>query len=89
MHENIRSFGRYLDEFHPFTSELSRAVTLLCCQKCGFLPILVVMFRDMLAFIHTVRTNLGAASLRLSEIVTHRHMWLIFQCVMNIMSLVW
>ena len=38
-------------------------------------PQLAVMFRDMLAFIHTVLTNQAAASLCLSEIVTHRHMW--------------
>ena len=52
----------------------------MCCQRRGFLPTLVVMFRDTLAFIHTMLTNQEAASLCLSEIVTHRLMWPIFQC---------
>ena len=43
----------------------------------------------VLAFIHTVLTKQEAASLCLSEIVTHRPMWPISQCVMHFMSLVW
>ena len=36
---------------------------LLCGQKRGFLPTLVLMFRVILAFIHTMLTNQEAVSL--------------------------
>ena len=81
LHEYIRSFIRNFDEFHSFASELSRAADVL--------PTLAVMFRDTLAFIHTVLINQEAASLCLSEIVTHQHMCPICQCVMHFMSLMW
>ena len=39
--------------------------------------------------VHTVLTKQEAVSLCLLEIVTHRRIWTIFQCVMDIMRLVW
>ena len=63
LHENTRSFGRKFDEFHSFASELSRAADVIVLSETWFSAILVVMFRDTLAFIHAVLTNREAASL--------------------------
>ena len=36
LHENIRSFGRNVDEFHSFASELSRAADVIVLSKTWF-----------------------------------------------------
>ena len=91
-HENIRSFRKIMTNFIHLHLNYVVQLTLLCCQRHGFLPILAVMFGVILAlmpFIHTVLTKQEAVSLCLLEIVTHRHIWPIFQCVMHVMRLEW
>ena len=36
LHENIRSFGRNIDEFHSFASELSRAADVIVLSETWF-----------------------------------------------------
>ena len=36
MHENIRSFGKFFDEFHSFASELNRAADVIVLSETWF-----------------------------------------------------
>ena len=71
MQENISSFGNFFDEFHSFASEFSGAADVIVMSERGFLPTLVGLFKDTLAFIQTVLRNQEAASPCLSEIVCY------------------
>ena len=50
-------------------------LTLLCYQRHGSLPALVMMYRVTPAFIHIVLTKQEASPLCSPEIVTHRPIW--------------
>ena len=80
MHENIRSFGKFLTNFIHLHLNLIVQLTLLCFQRDGSLPTLVMLFRVTLAFIHIVLTKQEAVSLCSLEIVIHQHIWPNFQC---------
>ena len=79
----------FFDEFHSFESELwVMQQTLLCYEKHGSLPTLVMMFRVTPVFMHIVLAKQEAVSLCLSESVIHRPIWPIFQCVVHIIIVV-
>ena len=84
--ENILSFGKNDDEFHLFSSELSGAADGIVLSETWFSATTCYDVQGYNTF-HTyiVLTKQKAVSLFFSEIVTHRPIWPIFQCVMNIM----
>ena len=36
MHENVRSFGKFFDEFHSFVSELNRVADVIVLSETWF-----------------------------------------------------
>ena len=89
MHENIRSFRKYYDEFNSFASELSCASDVIVLSETWFYANDYRDVRGDTAGFHTYRADKAGQTLCLLEIVTHRPIWQIFQCVMHIMRLVW
>ena len=72
MHENVRSFGKFFDEFHSFASELNRAADVIVFSDTLFSANTCRDVQGYTGFIHIVLTKQDAVSLCLLEIVIHQ-----------------
>ena len=83
IHENIRSFGNFFDEFHSFESELNRAADVIVFSETWFSANTCHCVQGY-TFIHIVLSKQEAVPLCSLEIVIHQPIWPNFQCVMHI-----
>ena len=75
MHENIRSFGKYLYEFHSFSSELSRSADVIVLPETWFSGDTCHDVQGYTGF-HTYRTDKtgGGVSVFIRNCYTSTHM---------------
>ena len=85
MHENIRSFGKFCDDFLSFASEFNRAAGVIVLSETWFSANTCHDIQVTPAFKHIMLTKQEAVSPCLLEIVTHRPILPNFQCVIHIM----
>ena len=85
MHEKIRSFGNFFDEFHSFASELNRAADDIVLSETWFSANTCHDTQAYAGF-HTYRADKtgGGVSVFIRN-CSHRPILPIFQCVMHIM----